>query len=58
MHIIILESFERGYFGFTLNFETLNPIIEIPLIAALTLFITLSLVLLMKKVPILKTLIG
>jgi surface polysaccharide O-acyltransferase-like enzyme len=58
LHIIILESFERGYFGFTLNFETLNPIIEIPLMTALTLFITLSVVLLMKKVPILRTLIG
>jgi surface polysaccharide O-acyltransferase-like enzyme len=57
-HIIILESFERGFFGFTLNFETLNPIIEIPLMTALTLFITLSLVLLMKKVPILEKLIG
>lgn len=57
-HIIILESFERGFFGFTLNFETLNPIIEIPLITALTLFITLGLVILMKKVPILEKLIG
>ena len=57
-HIIILESFERGFFGFTLNFETLNPIIEIPLMTVLTLFITLGLILLMKKVPILRTLIG
>ncbi len=57
-HIIILESFERGFFGFTLSYETLHPIIEIPLITALTLFITLGLVLLMKKVPILRELIG
>jgi len=57
-HVIILESFERGYFGFTLAFTTLNPIIEIPLITVLTLFITLGLVLLMRKVPILKKLIG
>ncbi|MEJ2126531.1 MAG: acyltransferase family protein [Candidatus Bathyarchaeota archaeon] len=56
-HVIILESFERGFFGFTLSFETLHPIIEIPLITALTLFISLGLVLLMKKVPILKELI-
>lgn len=58
LHVIILESFERGFFGFTLNFETLNPILEIPLITALTLFITLGLVLVMKKIPILKDLIG
>jgi hypothetical protein len=58
LHIIILESFERGFFGFTLNFETLHPIIEIPIITVLTLFFTLSLVILMKKVPFLKKLIG
>jgi surface polysaccharide O-acyltransferase-like enzyme len=57
-HVIILESFERGFFGFTLAFTTLNPIIEIPLITVLTFFITLGLVLLMRKVPILKKLIG
>ena len=57
-HIIILESFERGFFGFKLSFTTLNPIIEIPLLAALTFFITLGLILLMRKVPILKKLIG
>jgi surface polysaccharide O-acyltransferase-like enzyme len=57
-HVIILESFERGFFGFTLSPLTLNPIIEIPLIANLTFFITLGLVLLMRKVPILNKLIG
>ncbi len=57
-HIIILESFERGFFGFTLSPLTLNPIIEIPLITVLTFFITLGLVLLMRKVPILNKLIG
>lgn len=57
-HVIILESFQRGFFGFTLSYTTLNPIIEIPLIATLTLFITLGLVLLMRRVPVLKKLIG
>ena len=57
-HVIILESFERGFFGFTLDFTTLNPIIEIPLLTVLTFFITLGLVLLMRKVPVLKKLIG
>ncbi len=57
-HIIILESFERGFFSFTLSPLTLNPIIEIPVIAVLTFFITLGLVLVMRKVPILNKLIG
>jgi len=57
-HVIILESFERGLFGFKLSFTTLNPIIEIPLLAGITFFITFGLVLLMRKVPILKKLIG
>lgn len=58
LHVIILESFERGFFGVKLSYTTLNPIIEIPLIAVLTLFITLGLILLMRKVPVLKKLIG
>ena len=57
-HVIILETFERGLLGFKLSFTTLNPIIEIPLLAVLTFFITLGLVLLMKKVPVLRKLIG
>ena len=57
-HVIILDCFEMGFFGFTLSFATLNPIIEIPIIAVLTFFITFGLVLLMRKVPILNKLIG
>ncbi len=69
-HVLILEFFERGiftlilnyfkitFFSLTLNPSTLNPIIEIPLIAVLTFFITLGLVLVMRRVPILKKLIG
>jgi surface polysaccharide O-acyltransferase-like enzyme len=57
-HVIILETFERGLIGFKLSFTTLSPVIEIPLLAVLTFFITLGLVLLMKKVPVLRKLIG
>jgi surface polysaccharide O-acyltransferase-like enzyme len=57
-HMIILLSLQRGYFGFKLSLTTLNPFIEIPLSATITLFITLALILLMKKVPVLKKLIG
>jgi surface polysaccharide O-acyltransferase-like enzyme len=57
-HLIIMESFQRGFFGFVLRSTTLNPIVEIPLLAAITFFVTLALVLLMKRVPILNRLIG
>jgi surface polysaccharide O-acyltransferase-like enzyme len=57
-HVIILETLERGLLGFKISITTLNPIIEIPLLAALTFFITLGLVLLMRRVPLLKKLIG
>jgi surface polysaccharide O-acyltransferase-like enzyme len=57
-HVIILECFFRGFFGFTLSSATLNPIVEIPLTASLTLLLTLGLVLLIRRVPVLKKLIG
>lgn len=58
LHVIILESLQRGLFGFTLSVTTLNPIIEIPLITVVTLLITVGLVLLMRRVPVLNKLIG
>jgi surface polysaccharide O-acyltransferase-like enzyme len=57
-HYMILQSLQRGYFGFKLSLTVLDPIIEVPLITVVTLFITLGLILLMKKVPVLKKLIG
>ncbi|MCW3996848.1 MAG: acyltransferase family protein [Candidatus Bathyarchaeota archaeon] len=57
-HVLILESFERGFFGFKLSFTVLNPLVEIPLLAAVTFLVTLGLVLLMRQVPILNKLIG
>jgi surface polysaccharide O-acyltransferase-like enzyme len=57
-HIIILESLQKGFFGFRISLTIINPIVEVPIAAAFTLFISLGLVLIMKKVPILKNLIG
>jgi len=57
-HIIILMSLQRGFFGFTLSITTINPVIGIPLIAIATFAITFGLILLMKKIPVLKKLIG
>ena len=55
---IVLETLQRGYLGFKLSLTVMNPVIGIPVMAVVTLFITFGLVLLMKKVPVLRTLIG
>jgi surface polysaccharide O-acyltransferase-like enzyme len=56
LHPIILEIFNKGLIGgFQIN---VLPPIEIPLLAAVTLFICLGLILLMKQVPVLRKLIG
>jgi surface polysaccharide O-acyltransferase-like enzyme len=57
-HVIVLESLQNGYFGFALNRNTLYPIIEVPLMTVIVLFVSLAIILPLKKVPYLKRLIG
>ncbi|PVX26041.1 MAG: hypothetical protein CW716_06835 [Candidatus Bathyarchaeum sp.] len=57
-HVMIIEIIQQGYLGFTINRHTLNSIIEIPLLTTIVLFVTLALILLWKKVPYFKRLIG
>jgi surface polysaccharide O-acyltransferase-like enzyme len=57
-HVIVLESLNKGFLGFKLSLTVINPVIEIPLATTVTLFLTLGLILLMKKVPILRKLVG
>jgi surface polysaccharide O-acyltransferase-like enzyme len=57
-HVMVLESIQNGYFGFAINRNTLNPIIEVPLMTVIVLFVSLSIILLLKKVPYLTKLIG
>jgi surface polysaccharide O-acyltransferase-like enzyme len=57
-HVMILESIRNGYFGFTINRNTINPIIDVPLETVVTFFISLGIILLLKRVPLLKKLIG
>lgn len=57
-HLIVMETLQNGYLGFKLSLTTINPIIGVPIITTVTLFITLGLILLMKKVPVLRTIIG
>jgi surface polysaccharide O-acyltransferase-like enzyme len=58
IHVIILESLQKGLFGFTISINTINPAIEIPLITVVTLFSSLAIVLALKKIPFMKKLIG
>jgi surface polysaccharide O-acyltransferase-like enzyme len=58
LHIIVLETLNKGLLGFRISLMDISPIIEIPIATFVTLFICLGLILLMKKVPVLNKLIG
>jgi surface polysaccharide O-acyltransferase-like enzyme len=57
-HMIIMQTIEKGYLGFFLNQDTLNPIIEIPILTAITFALTAAAVYLVKKIPYSKYVIG
>ena len=57
-HVLVVESFQKGYFVFAINRDTLNPILEVPLLTVIVLFVSLAIILVLKKVPYLKNLIG
>lgn len=57
-HVIVLESLQGGYFGFTLGITSMNPLIAIPLSTALTLLICLAVIVPLKRIPYVKRLIG
>ncbi len=58
LHVMIIESIQQGYFGFILNRDTLNPIIEVPLLTAIVFLTCLGIIILLKKVPYVKSIIG
>jgi surface polysaccharide O-acyltransferase-like enzyme len=58
IHVIILESLQKGFFGFTISINTITPVIEIPLITIVTLVTSLAIVLGLKKIPYMKRIIG
>ena len=58
LHVMVIESLQRGYFGFTISSLTINSIIGIPFISAVTLFICLAVIIPSKKIPVLKRLVG
>lgn len=58
LHVIVLESLQYGFFGFTLGITSMNPFIAIPLSTALTLLICLAVIVPLKRIPHVKRLIG
>ncbi len=57
-HVMVLETLQKGYLGFKISVSTINPIIEIPLITAVTLLICLAIILPLKRIPKLDKIIG
>jgi surface polysaccharide O-acyltransferase-like enzyme len=57
-HIIILETLQKGYLGFQISVTTMNPIIEIPIITAVTLILCLAIIVPLKKLPYVRRIIG
>jgi surface polysaccharide O-acyltransferase-like enzyme len=57
-HLIVLETLQKGYLGFKISVTNINPIIEIPLVTAVTLLICLAIIVPLKKLPYVKRIIG
>jgi surface polysaccharide O-acyltransferase-like enzyme len=58
IHVMIIEAIQLGFFGFTINRDTLNPVIEAPLLTLIVLFVSLAIILILKRIPYLNKLIG
>lgn len=58
LHIIVIETLQGGSLGFAISLNTLNPVYEIPLLAASTLLVSLGIVLILKKIPVINRVIG
>jgi surface polysaccharide O-acyltransferase-like enzyme len=58
LHVMVLESLQKGYFGFQISVNTLSPIVEVPLITFVTLFLSLGIVFVLSRIPVVKRLIG
>jgi surface polysaccharide O-acyltransferase-like enzyme len=57
-HVIVLESLQKGYLGFKISVTNIAPVVEVPLITAVTLFICLAFIVPLKKLPYMKRIVG
>jgi surface polysaccharide O-acyltransferase-like enzyme len=58
LHVIVLGTFQKGYLGFNISLLTLDPVLEVPLITAVTLFACLGIIYVLKKIPYVGKIIG
>ena len=56
IHMIVLEALASGKLSFTFNALIFHPLLAIPLVATVTLLISLTLLWMMRKIPIVKLL--
>ncbi len=57
-HMLLVEAFQKGLFGFTLTIMTTNPVIMTPLLAIIVFFLSLGIIVPLKRIPYVKRLIG
>jgi surface polysaccharide O-acyltransferase-like enzyme len=57
-HIMILETLQKGFLGFQMTLAAMNPVLEVPLITAVALLICLVIIHPLKKLPLVKRIIG
>jgi DNA polymerase III sliding clamp (beta) subunit (PCNA family) len=58
LHPIIMEFLQNGYFGFAINGNVINQVIEVPMLTFATLAICLAIIIPVSKIPIVKKLVG
>lgn len=57
-HVMVLETIQKGYLGFAINGNTINSVVGVPLNTVIVLFVSLGIIVGLKKVPGLKKLVG
>jgi len=57
-HVMVLETIQKGYLGFAINGNTINSVVGVPLNTVIVLFVSLGIIVGLKKVPVLKKLVG
>lgn len=55
---MVLETIEAGYFGLKLNMSVVSPIVEIPLLTAVTFVLTATIVYALKMIPYAHKILG
>lgn len=57
-HVMVLETLENGYLGYTLNIFSFSPILEVPALTALTFALTCLILYPLKKIPCVSRVLG